>query len=207
MGALSTYSPKIYYLYRITNSVNGKVYVGVTFRPNKRWKEHLSSKSPCVKLRRAMDKHGRDNFEFEILCQGTEEYILGLEPKAIAHYDSCKFGYNIQSGGSSGYCQEILNRVTDKPVFVSGFWFESDRQARKTLGIKEKTYKARKRAGTLGQTCITTSRRNPVKSSPVYVDGFWFTTKATAASILGISEYTALVRYRKARGIKGKDKC
>lgn len=138
-----------------------------------------------------MVKHGSDNFKFEVICIGTEDYILELEPKMIKLEDSVENGYNIQAGGASGYGFICEHRSTDKPIYVSGFWFPSDRFAQKKLSIKKRTFIWRKQKGLLGGTCISTAPKNPrVQAFPVYVKGFWFPTNKHAQSIFNVSQTT-----------------
>lgn len=186
---------KKYYLYRISNTVNEKVYIVVTFRPLERWREHKSSNSPCKKLVRAMDKHGRENFSFNVLCIGSEEYILGLEPSMILAENSVKGGYNIQEGGASGYGFISETRSTDTPIYVSGFWMPSDRFAQKMFDIKKRTYVWRKKKGLIGETCISMAPKSPrIQAFPVYVRGFWFPTNKHAQNIFNVSQ-TAISRW------------
>ena len=51
-----------------------------------------TSKSTCVKLIRAVNKHGEDNFTFEILCECSTQEILKTEQSYI---DSLNPTYNI----------------------------------------------------------------------------------------------------------------
>ena len=181
---------KVFYLYKITNIVNNKLYIGATSRPSRRWIEHKSESSPCAKLKRAISKYGKSAFVFEIICVGSEDYIFNLESELIKAFDSIKNGYNIQSGGQR-YHFTPETRITDAPVYVSGFWFQSDRQAYKTLGINKRTYFCRKQQGTLGNVKISTSPRIPRKRAfPVFVKGFWFPTNKIAQEVLGLSQPT-----------------
>ncbi|QAX99805.1 endonuclease [Pseudomonas phage PaSzW-1] len=167
---------RILYLYKITNSVNGKTYLGVTFNPRRRWQQHQYTSSNCIKLRRAIAKYGKDNFKFEVLCSGTEEYILDLEYKAIIAYDSIREGYNTIPGGnrrgisleedtkfkiakslieyykdneSANRGRKVASRSDDKPLCVFGFWFPNVRTAIEALGINRKTIYSRRAEGTL----------------------------------------------------------
>ncbi len=186
---------KIFYLYKITNEINGKVYVGGTFRPTRRWIEHKSQTSPCTKLKRAMIKHGKQNFTFEILCIGEENYIFELERLLIDSYNSVSCGYNIQSGGHECTFSPKY-RSTDTPIFVSGFWFQSDRQAYKTLGIPKRTYFDRKRKGLVGELISSYAPIKPrIQIQPRYVCGFWFPSTKIAAESLNISERTVIVKH------------
>lgn len=93
-------------IYKITNLVNGKVYIGLTTCTiTKRWNKHKQDAKTCERpLYCSMRKYGIDNFKIESI-DTTEDFIeLGrLERKYIAEYNSTdrNFGYNITAGGES----------------------------------------------------------------------------------------------------------
>lgn len=96
----------IYSIYRITNSVNGKNYIGYTcLKSNKRFNLHVSnSKNPIHKgaLLSAIRKYGRESFYIEIIAQSKDRnYALTvLEPMFIAEYKAKgKAEYNLSMGG------------------------------------------------------------------------------------------------------------
>lgn len=78
-------------VYKITNSINDKIYVGSTKNMIYRYRSHLSSlsrgKSGCRILQSAVIKHGLINFEFSVLeiCDNYTEremyYINTLAPR------------------------------------------------------------------------------------------------------------------------------
>lgn len=91
-------------VYKITNIVNGKVYVGQTIQTlRKRIIEHKNdSKDAPYPLYRAMRKYGFDKFSFEGLCEcQTQEELDSMEKFHIQAHLSAnrKYGYNIQLGG------------------------------------------------------------------------------------------------------------
>ena len=57
------------YIYKITNTVNGKSYVGKTEKTiQERWKGHLNNIKKYkdkLPLYRALDKYGKENFIIE----------------------------------------------------------------------------------------------------------------------------------------------
>lgn len=139
-----------YFLYKITNIVNGKVYIGITGDPKRRRYEHLRKKSGSFSLvRLAVNKYGTDKFTFEVLVEGSRDYIVDLEPKAILLYESRTHGYNLHSGGSPDRGSKVEYRSDDKPICAMGFWFPNNRTAITALGINSKTFYKWRKEGTL----------------------------------------------------------
>ena len=175
---------EVHYLYKITNRVNGKLYIGVTKNPKHRKLCHFNGYDPDRLISKAVEKHGVNNFSFEIICAGTKEYIYDLESKAIILYNSKAgkgHGYNICDGGlinnQVNKGKSIKTRSDDKFVYVSGFWFPNKRTSLKALNWGVGTYNSRKSAGTLGAT--HTNRKRGIQDF-VYVAGFWFPSKKLA---------------------------
>lgn len=91
------------YIYKITNKINGKIYIGKTIKSiQRRWNEHLSEmkRSNDRPLYRAMNKYGIENFIIEELeeVQSNKE-ALEREKFWIEFYDSYYSGYNATLGG------------------------------------------------------------------------------------------------------------
>lgn len=188
---------KQHYLYKITNLVNGKMYIGVTKNPEKRRKQHLYSyptKGKNYPIRHAVKKYGRDNFSFEVLCIGSEEYIYELEKKAIIAYGTVRNGYNVAAGGKGGAGSEIPVRSDDAPIYVSGFWFPNRRICLKTLNVSASTLHGWKVSGKIGNECKL--KTDSCIGIPVYVGSFWFYDIHQASKILGINEGTLKSRIR-----------
>lgn len=101
-------SEKICGIYKITNKVNGKVYIGQSRDIEKRWKEHKRAADlNCPLLYKAINKYGVENFSFEIQEICTEDLLNDREIYWIKYYNSCVFfdngyGYNCNEGGASG---------------------------------------------------------------------------------------------------------
>ncbi len=109
---------KIYTIYKATNIVNGKVYIGFDSNWPSRMRSH-STKSGFNKLKRknkhdnnyfhnAINKYGKDNFEWEILYQSKdkdhtlnvmENYFI-CEYRSYIGFDDCN-GYNRTLGGEA----------------------------------------------------------------------------------------------------------
>lgn len=87
------------------NKTNGKKYVGITKQtPNERWRNGSGYKG--MVFYKAISKYGWDGFSHEIIDSGlTHKEACDLERKLIAQYNTTSkdYGYNCESGGTSGY--------------------------------------------------------------------------------------------------------
>ena len=81
-------------IYKITNLVNSKVYIGASKNIEKRWSEHRGSvKSP---IHSELEALGEENFKFEILLECPEDMLAQWERDMICLYDADdpEKGYN-----------------------------------------------------------------------------------------------------------------
>lgn len=90
-------------IYKITNTVNNKVYIGQSIDIKKRWERHrivaFNNNYPqynCL-IYKAFRKYGLDKFIFEVLEECGEEDLNRLENLYIEKYNSCNKdkGYNM----------------------------------------------------------------------------------------------------------------
>jgi hypothetical protein len=89
-------------IYKITNKINSKTYIGQTTRDlAQRWKEHCRDFSQR-KLYRAIQKYGVENFKAEIIqnCSSLSE-LNNQEVFWINKHNSIRNGYNIRHGGNN----------------------------------------------------------------------------------------------------------
>lgn len=91
------------YIYKITNKINNKVYIGQTITTvEHRWKGHLQAwkgNRHCQALYDAFDKYGIDNFIVETIEKCDIEELDDREKYWIQYYDSYNNGYNLTVGG------------------------------------------------------------------------------------------------------------
>lgn len=96
------------YIYKITNNLNGKIYIGKTlFSIEKRWKEHCKDFKEKDKEKRplylAMKKYGIQNFSIAVVEECDEKIINEREKYWIEYYGSFKNGYNATLGGDGAH--------------------------------------------------------------------------------------------------------
>lgn len=92
-------------IYKITNKVNGKIYIGQTTQTlEKRWGKHCSipSNRKATPFQLAIKKYGKDNFLLEELVYCFDDISLNfLEKKIILEFNSIlPNGYNLEDGGN-----------------------------------------------------------------------------------------------------------
>lgn len=90
------------YIYKITNDINDKIYIGKTeFSIEKRFKEHCSDAFDRDKEQRplyaAMRKYGTEHFHIELVEETNNP--IEREIYWIEFYGSFKNGYNATQGG------------------------------------------------------------------------------------------------------------
>jgi group I intron endonuclease len=92
-------------IYLITNTTNGKLYVGQTIKKlERRWNLHRSTAlrgRSSQALHRAIVKYGAENFIIEVLIEIPEDQLDSHEIRLIEQYDSMNplKGYNMTPGG------------------------------------------------------------------------------------------------------------
>ena len=103
-------------IYKITNTVNGKSYIGQT-RHNAektRIRDHLAGNG-SVLIKKAIEKYGKDAFTYEILHDGIiPEFLDNLEIEVIAKFNTLSpHGYNLTTGGGGGSpCEESRRKIS-----------------------------------------------------------------------------------------------
>ena len=90
-------------IYKITNLVNNKMYIGQTIHPDRRWTEHKQKArhgQDKFPIHLAINKYGEENFLFEII-EWTENYNEE-EKRLIKELNTLSpNGYNLGEGGEN----------------------------------------------------------------------------------------------------------
>ena len=88
-------------IYKITNKINGHIYIGQTVDVNRRFSEHITGTGDNKDslIHKAILKYGAKNFSFEVLGWFTD---YDAKEKYYIELYRCKapYGYNIQDGGN-----------------------------------------------------------------------------------------------------------
>ena len=96
-------------IYKITNQINGKIYIGQTYRaPEERWYDHeREAWRYTTPMARAIQKYGWSNFKPEIIdtaitqkdANEKERYWIKYYKTCISTYGENAKGYNLTPGG------------------------------------------------------------------------------------------------------------
>ena len=110
-------------IYKMTNKVNGKIYIGLSVNIETRMYNHYRNAfyEKDVEynsyLSRAIRKHGQENFSYEIIEECSISELTIRERYCISHYNSTdrNIGYNISSGGDghSTWTEEETNTAIE----------------------------------------------------------------------------------------------
>lgn len=134
----------MYSVYKHTNKINSKVYIGITGRtPEKRWANGSGykpkGKNQSAYFYNAILKYGWDSFTHEILyTELTKQQAEQIEIFLIGQYKSNQreFGYNIDNGGN---CRGKMSEETKKKISKS--WSENRETRSKKISDGKKGYK------------------------------------------------------------------
>lgn len=85
------------WIYKITNNINGKIYIGQSVSPARRFNSHISGAFNSA-IHNAIKKYGEENFSFDII-EGPIQNYNEREIYWIKFYDSYNTGYNRTIGG------------------------------------------------------------------------------------------------------------
>lgn len=112
-------------IYKITNKLDGKVYIGQSRNTASRWYQHKRAAAGPINgnnsyLVRSMRLHGVSNFTFEIIEECLVEQLNDREIYWIKYFNSTdsNIGYNYNAGGQykHGDSSKAIFRLTLKQV-------------------------------------------------------------------------------------------
>lgn len=198
----------IWYLYRITNQVNGKCYIGLAHNPSARWRKHRSGHGSKL-LKAATVKYGIKSFEFKMLCAGSKEYIQQLEIMAIKTFGTiAPNGYNLSTGGESGANGVKMSRESVLRGAAKRRGFRHGEEARRRISqanrgkklTREHRDKLSKAHQGKSMPLATQIALKTANSRAIRVDGVCYSSIIEAANTLGINKnrlYALMAGYRR----------
>ena len=92
-------------VYKITNKLNNKCYIGISTNIENRWEQHKNpynwSRESNKLLYKAFQKYGLNNFNFDIIEECEVSQLSQKEQFYISYYNSYRNGYNMTAGGET----------------------------------------------------------------------------------------------------------
>ena len=167
------------YIYKITNQINGKSYIGKTMKTiQERWSEHCADykRERCEKrpLYAAMNKYGIENFKIEQIEECSDQDLSERECFWIEYYETFKNGYNATLGGDG-------KAYIDYDLVVANYQeLQNCKKVAEKMGIctesVSKILKNRNISIKSGQTYSKETRSKPVlmydKSTQKFIQAF-----------------------------------
>ena len=133
------------FIYKITNKLNNKVYIGQTIqKPIERFYQHCAKK--CDKyilnmvIHKAIFKYGKDNFTFEVIEEVPKQQLNEREEYWIKYYNSYTDGYNSTKGGQKG--NKPFKDIDNKAIIEQYQQGKSLRTIGKMFNIDKATVKS-----------------------------------------------------------------
>lgn len=140
-------------IYKVTNKINGKVYVGQTIyslehRRSGHERDARCKKKTTVKFHNALLKYGYDNFDWEVLKEcTTQEELDYYEDYYIKEFNSTdrEKGYNLKSGGKLGviFTNEVKAKIGETTKLK---WQNEECATKMKKGLRKGTKIVKQRA-------------------------------------------------------------
>lgn len=103
-------------IYKITNLINGFSYIGQSVHIERRWQEHLRPSANSL-IAKAIKVYGKENFNFEIIEECSQEELNYKERYWIQYYNTVTpNGYNVAEDSSDTI--HTTYRFFDKDVLL-----------------------------------------------------------------------------------------
>lgn len=128
------------YIYKITNTLNNKIYIGQTIKTvQKRFTQHKNNSNKeyfsQIVLYKAFNKYGIENFVCEEIEEVTNDKLDERERYWINYYDSYFNGYNSTLGGRA---TQLYNWDVDD-IIEKYLSLKSARAVAKVIGCDHST--------------------------------------------------------------------
>lgn len=158
-------------IYKITNKINQKIYIGQSVNISKRWMAHRNGAfNPNngqynTPLYKAIRKYGIENFTFEILeeCAINELNIKEKQYIQLLDATNSDIGYNLTQGGQNSHCvnSKISEDALQKIVNLLKNSSLPETEIAKQFNVSQRTISAIN----LGQIKILSTEIYPLRNS------------------------------------------
>lgn len=198
-----------YIVYKITNTVNNKLYFGVTQQSLiKRWQQHkCNSNKKNYHLYNAIKKYGFNNFKIEIVYKAeNKKDMFSKEKELISMYKTNlrEYGYNNSLGGeASRFGCKMTEEAKEK---ISKYQKNRHRLPHSESTKKKISEKAKGRDMTKATTSSANNRRGKPSKNRIavyqfdllenFVKKFDSCTEASESINGAVSAFSALKRGR-----------
>lgn len=182
-------------IYKLTNKINGKVYIGQTTQPlNRRLKDHFGRYTKCSALSAVIKKYGKHAFVAEVLDElNNVDDLNKAEIDYIKKYNSlCPNGYNLREGGENYRLTEnqkvkISNTLKAKKIKPPSR--KGSKLSQKHKEQISKKLKGRKKSGKTISKFKKTICKTGTSNKKVFceTDGLCFKSISDAAKYYGFS--------------------
>lgn len=193
-----------YTVYKITNTLNNKYYIGIhkTDDPN----DSYMGSGNLIKL--AIDKHGKENFSKEVLYTFDTLHEAAEKERELVNIND-PLTYNIKNGGLGGFDHinsERLNvhygtrSVETKQKMKKNHWSNSEfrdliKQKVSRSGAKISIEQKIKQSFTMKQKFLNAEYKKKFQKV-IYVDGIKFDSQQDAADHFGLCKSTVSYRLK-----------
>lgn len=111
-------------IYKITNNLNNKVYIGQTTQSlTRRFNCHCcndtSGRGRNMYIKRAILKYGKEHFKISLIEETPIELLDDREIYWISYYNSYEEGYNLTIGGNSN--RNVMTTPIENTINISEF--------------------------------------------------------------------------------------
>ena len=182
------------YIYKITNVITNKIYIGQTIRPYIiRWKEYFQESKKSA-ISSDLKIYGKENFKFEVLEEIENSFLNEREKYWISYYNSYYDGYN-QTKGGGRICDPSLKK-TPQPILTTRqryYCFENQKSyatLSQVYNILDEKEKAKVKFETFKRVVIKICKERKGKSYKGF--HFCYYKDKDTIKLKGVSKYQVL---------------
>lgn len=156
-------------IYKITNKLNNKIYIGQSVNISYRWTAHRcrpfneNSNQYNSSLYKAIRKYGIENFQFEVLEECLKSELNDKEKYYISLFDSTnpKKGYNLTTGGQDFH--QTNSKISEKNLFEIVDLLKNSLLSEEEIGKKFNVSQRTISAINLGQMKVLENEIYPIR--------------------------------------------